>query len=47
MMRCHLEDAEMPFSDAVFIFITEYTWQSPVGEEKEQKCQEWAEQVIP
>lgn len=49
MMKYSLENAEMPLSDAVFIYITEYTWQPPVREKKnkKQKCQEWAGPVIP
>lgn len=38
MMRYSLENAEMALSDAVFIYITEYTWQPPVGEKKNQKA---------
>lgn len=38
MMWCSLEGAEIPLSNAVFIFITEYTWQSPVRKNKKQKA---------
>lgn len=37
-MKYSLENAEMPLSDAVFIYITEYTWQPPVREKKNQKA---------
>lgn len=37
MMRYSLENAEMALSDAVFIYITEYTWQPPVREKKKKK----------